>query len=164
VIAVTSTPWVERVSALGADVVIDRHQEEWPAVAKSAAPGGVNVVVDSVGAPMWSDFTRLLAPGGRVVSYGATGGFEVRLDLRHHFWKQTEFLGSTMGGPDDYRAAISAVVRGEVEPPIHARFPLERCAEAHALLETGGVFGKLVVDPWAGDAAGNDMDRMGAQG
>jgi len=152
VIAVTSTPWVSRVEALGADVVLDRSAGDWATAARAAARGGVNVVVDSVGGPMWDGLARTLAPGGRIVSYGATGGPKVEVDLRHHFWKQTEFLGSTMGSPEDYRAAMSAVVRGEVRPPIHVTLPLTRCAEAHELLEGGGVFGKVVLNPWAEEA------------
>jgi len=148
VIAVTSTPWTERVEALGADVVLDRTAGDWATAARAAARGGVNVVLDSVGGPMWDGIVKALAPGARVVSYGATGGPKVTLDLRHHFWKQTEFLGSTMGSPEDYRAAMAAVVAGDVRPPIHATLPLSECAAAHAMLEAGEVFGKVVLKPW----------------
>jgi NADPH:quinone reductase-like Zn-dependent oxidoreductase len=149
VVALTSTPWVERVEALGAEVVLDRHEGEWAKAARAAADRrGIDVVIDSVGGAIWADAIRLLAPGGRFVSYGATGGPKVEIDLRHHFWKQTEFLGSTMGSPADYRAAMAEVVAGRIVPPIHATLPLERCAEAHATLEAGDVFGKLVLHPW----------------
>lgn len=149
VVALTSTPWVEQVEALGADVVLDRNAGEWARAARAAADRrGIDVVVDSVGGAIWADAIRLLAPGGRFVSYGATGGPKVEIDLRHHFWKQTEFLGSTMGSPEDYRASMGEIVAGRIVPPIHATLPLERCAEAHEILEAGGVFGKLVLHPW----------------
>ncbi|MDT8370157.1 MAG: zinc-binding dehydrogenase [Longimicrobiales bacterium] len=156
VVAVTSTPWVERVEALGADLVLDRTAggtgtADWATGARSATGGrGVDLVLDSVGAPMWAGITRALAPGGRVVSYGATGGARVEIDLRHHFWKQTSFLGSTMGSPSDYRAAMRAVAAGAVTPVIHARLPLDDIAEAHRMLEAGEVFGKVVVLPGSG--------------
>ncbi len=159
VIAVTSTPWIEQVEALGADLVIDRTAGDWSTVARAAARGGVNVVVDSVGAPMWDGIVRALAPGARVASYGATTGPKVSIDLRHHFWKQTEFLGSTMGSPEDYRAAMSAVAREEVRPPIHSVLPLDRCAAAHEELEAGRVFGKIVLKPWASVGTSEESNR-----
>ncbi len=153
VVAVTSTPWVDRVQALGADLVIDRTAGDWATIAGTVREGhGVDLVIDSVGAPMWRGISRALAPGGRVVSYGATGGPKVEIDLRHHFWKQTSFMGSTMGSPPEYRAAMRAVAEGKVKPPIHATLPLAACADAHEMLEAGEVFGKIVLRPWPDDA------------
>jgi NADPH:quinone reductase-like Zn-dependent oxidoreductase len=157
VVAVTSTPWVDHVKALGADLVVDRTAGDWAITAATVHDGrGVDLVVDSVGEPMWRGISRSLAPGGRVVSYGATGGPKVEIDLRHHFWKQTSFMGTTMGSPQDYRAAMRAVVDGKVSPPIHATLPLARCAEAHRRLEAGQVFGKIVLHPWDDDEGGAD--------
>jgi len=148
VIAVTSTPWVEQVKDLGADMVLDRTAGDWATIAGTVRDGhGVDLVLDSVGAPMWKDLARSLATGGRIVSYGATGGPKVEIDLRHHFWKQTSFLGTTMGSPEDYRAAMRTVADGEVHPVIHATLPLVRCADAHRMLEAGEVFGKVVLTP-----------------
>lgn len=148
VIAVTSTPWVDRVRELGADLVLDRTAGDWATIAGTVRDGhGVDLVLDSVGAPMWRGISKTLAPGGRVVSYGATGGPKVEIDLRHHFWKQTSFLGSTMGSPEDYRAAMRAVAKGDVRPVVHTTLPLARCADAHRMLEAGDVFGKVVLTP-----------------
>lgn len=149
VMALTSTPWVERVRGLGADVVLDRLHPDWMDRARAALDGaGVDVVLDSVGAALWESLTRLLGPCGRLVSYGATTGAKVQIDLRHHFWKQTAFLGSTMGTPQEYRAAMAAVFRGDATPVIHTRMGLDRLADAHRLLEAGEVFGKVVIHPW----------------
>ena len=159
VVAVTSTPWLEHVEALGADLVLDRTAGDWATVASTVRGGhGVDLAIDSVGAPMWKGVSRALAPGGRIVSYGATGGPKVEVDLRHHFWKQTSFLGTTMGSPEDYRAAMRSVAEGRVRPPIHGALPLSRCAEAHRLLESGGVFGKLVIRPWGDPPHGETGD------
>jgi NADPH:quinone reductase-like Zn-dependent oxidoreductase len=164
VVAVTSTPWVDRVESLGADLVIDRTAGDWATIASTVRDGhGVDLVVDSVGAPMWRGISRALAPGGRVVSYGSTGGPKVEIDLRHHFWKQTNFMGTTMGSPEDYRAAMRAVVDGQVAPPIHATLPLARCADAHRMLEAGDVFGKVVLDPW-GDGVDGAGERSAGGG
>jgi len=149
VFAVTSGPEnMARVEALGAHRVYDRLARDVPrAIWQDTRKEGMDLVVDSVGGPDWNRWIRSLAPGGRLVCYGATAGALVETDLRLLFWKQASLLGSTMGNPEEYRAAMGLVFRGEVSPVIHRRFPLEEIRAAHSLLEEGGVFGKVVVLP-----------------
>jgi NADPH:quinone reductase-like Zn-dependent oxidoreductase len=84
---------------------------------------------------------------GRVVSYGATAGPKVQVDLRHLFWKQLSILGSTMGRPEEFRRVMGLVFEGVVAPVIDRVLPLEKARAAHELLEAGEVFGKLVLVP-----------------
>lgn len=140
---------VARLLELGAHHALDRREGEPKALFRDAiGRRGVDLVVDSVGEAIWNDVLRALAPAGRLVSYGATAGPRVSLDLRHVFWKQLSILGTTMGSPDDFTRAMDWVFRGEVRPVIHARVDLDGVRDAHALLEGGGVFGKIVVFPW----------------
>ena len=149
VYAVTSGPTnVERVRALGADVVYDRlevdfSKELW----RDTAKRGVDLVLDSVGEPMWEGCLRALAVRGRIVSYGGTGGPMVASDIRAIFWKQLSILGSTMGPPEDFRRVMSLVFKGRLTPSIHEVIPLEKARRAHEFLEAGEVFGKLVLVP-----------------
>jgi NADPH:quinone reductase-like Zn-dependent oxidoreductase len=148
VYAVTSTAHVERVRALGADVVYDRAQvdhskELW----KDTAKRGVDIVLDSVGSAMWSANVRSLARGGRLVVYGATTGHDSQTDLRVVFWKQIEIAGSTMSNRAEFRAAMEHVFAGRLDPIVDVDWPLERAAEAHARLEAGAAFGKIVLRP-----------------
>lgn len=147
--AVTSGPDnVERVKALGAHVVYDRLQVDAPVqVWKDTGKEGVDVVVDSVGGTQWNAWVRSLAPGGRLVCYGATTGPRVETDLRLLFWKQASLLGTTMGSPREYREAMHLVFDGKVSPLIHSILPLAEARQAHELLEAGSVFGKLVLQP-----------------
>jgi NADPH:quinone reductase-like Zn-dependent oxidoreductase len=142
---------VARVGELGAHRVYDRTVEgggRWgPSLKHDTGGRGVDVVLDSVGAALWGSLLRVVAVKGRIVSYGATTGHAAPLDLRHLFWKQFEVLGSTMGTPGEFRAAMEMVFRGEVAPPIHAVLDLEDARRAHELLEEGRVFGKLVLRP-----------------
>lgn len=139
---------VARVQELGAHHAYDRLEEDWVSgVRRDTAKAGVDVILDSVGGPMWAGMMRVLGVQGRLVSYGATAGPKVELDMRHVFWKQLSVMGSTMGSPTEYRAAMRAVFRGEMAPVIHDVFPLDRTREAHELLEAGEVFGKVVVKP-----------------
>lgn len=149
VLAVTSGPEnVERTLALGAHHAWDRLEEDWVAAVKRETDGrGVDVILDSVGGPLWAGMMRSLGVMGRLVSYGATAGPKVEVDLRHVFWKQLSLMGSTMGSPEEFRAVMRLVFQGEMEPVIHRVMPLEEAAAAHRLLETGDVFGKVVLVP-----------------
>ena len=148
VFALTSGPEnVARVQELGADVAIDRLEGD-PAEQIRGVVGrrGVDLVVDSVGEALWGAVLRALAPGGRLVCYGATTGPKVTTDLRHVFWKQLSILGTTMGSPSEFREAMGMVFSGQVRPVVDDRISLDRVREGHERLEAGGVFGKIVVE------------------
>jgi len=147
VIAISSGPEnVRRVGELGADVVIDRLAEDVDARIVDATAGrGVDVVLDSVGEATWKTLLRALGPGGRVVVYGATTGPKVNLHLAHVFWKQLSVIGTTMSSRREFEEVMSRVVAGELQPVVDAMLPLEQIRNAHERLESGNVFGKLVL-------------------
>ena len=149
VFAVTSGPdKVERVRELGADVVIDRMEEDFSSVVwEETGKRGVDVVLDSVGEAIWEDCVRCLAKRGRLVTYGATTGPDGALDIRRMFWKQIEVMGSTMGGQAEFEEVMGLVFSGRLEPVIDVAWPLERIADAHERLEAGEQFGKVVLIP-----------------
>ncbi len=137
-----------RVGELGADVALDRSSGDPRELIREATGSrGVDVVLDSVGEVLMGTLIRALAPGGRLVTYGATTGPKPKVDLRHVFWKQLSILGTTMGSPREFREAMEQVFLGHVQPVIHSTVGLEGVAGAHELLEEGGVFGKIVVRP-----------------
>jgi NADPH:quinone reductase-like Zn-dependent oxidoreductase len=139
---------VRRLEELGAHRAMDRTRAPVKTLFLEALGSrGVDLIVDSVGAPLWPVLLRALAPGGRLVTYGATAGPEASVDLRHVFWKQLSLLGTTMGSPAEFTRAMEAVFRGEVRPVIHTTVPLEGVRDAHVQLESGHVFGKIVVTP-----------------
>ncbi len=149
VLAVTSGPdSVARVRQLGAHAVWDRLEEDWVAGVRSETRGaGVDVILDSVGGPMWKGMLRSLGVQGRLVSYGATAGPRVEIDLRHVFWKQLSIMGSTMGRPEEFRRVMRLGFEGAMAPVVDRVLPLEEAQRAHELLEAGEVFGKLVLVP-----------------
>jgi NADPH2:quinone reductase len=149
VFAVTSgTENVERVRALGADVVYDRlrvdySRELW----KDTAKRGVHLVLDSVGEALWEQNLRSLAVRGRLVTYGATTGAAGSTEIRRLFWRQLSILGSTMGTPTEYRHVMRLVFARRLSPVLHEVMPLADARRAHEMLEAGDVFGKLVLVP-----------------
>jgi NADPH:quinone reductase-like Zn-dependent oxidoreductase len=61
------------------------------------------------------------------------------------WWKQLTILGSTMGTPDDFRGVYDLIAAGKVRPVVDAVFPLADAGAAHARLEAGEQFGKIVL-------------------
>lgn len=149
VFAVTSgADNVERVRALGAHVVYNRGEEDFSrAVFRDTAKRGVDVVVENVGEPTWKGSLRALAPGGRLVTYGATAGHRAETDLRVLFWRQLQIIGTTMASRGEFEAMLRVALRGELRPVIDTVLPLDRAREAHEHLEAGGQFGKVVLVP-----------------
>ncbi len=149
VMAVTSgAENAARVRGLGAECVIDRLSENVVEGVKEATAGaGVDVVLDSVGEAMWPDLLRCLGRSGRLVTYGATTGARVGLDVRHVFWKQLQVIGSTMASRDEFEAVLEHVSEGRFQPIVDAVWPLGQIRQAHERLEAGAVFGKLVLTP-----------------
>ena len=149
VFAVTSSEVnVQRVRRLGAHHVFDRTTTDWGReIHRITRKRGVDLCLDSVGEAIWPQLLRGLAVRGRLVSFGATTGAAGKVDIRLLFWRQLSILGSTMGTPAEFRTAMDLVFRGVVAPPVHAVLPLSEARRAHALLEAGEVFGKLVLAP-----------------
>ncbi len=136
----------ERARALGADVIIDRSQENWSrAVWQQTNRRGVDVVVDNVGAATFFDSIRALAKGGRLVTVGNTSGPKTELDIRYIWSKQIGILGSTMGNRDDFARVMSLVFSGKLRAVVDRIMPLAAAREAQALLERGEQFGKIVL-------------------
>ncbi len=148
VFAVTTGENVERVRALGADVVYDRGQVDFSReVWKDTGKRGVDVILDSVGQATWTRNVRALARGGRLVVYGATTGPEAVTDLRVLFWKQAEILGTTMANRAEFDTIMRLVARGDLRPVVDTTMPLDQVARAHERLEAGQQFGKIVLLP-----------------
>ncbi|MFS8636579.1 MAG: zinc-binding dehydrogenase [Gemmatimonadota bacterium] len=148
VFAVTTAENVERVKALGADVVFDRKAVDFSAeVWKATGKRGVDVIFDSVGEATFGQNLRALARGGRLVVYGATTGPNGAIDLRNLFWKQFEVVGTTMASRSEFETVMKLVFRGAYEPVIDVVLPLDRAREAHERLERGEQFGKIVLVP-----------------
>ena len=148
VFAVTSTPYVERVKALGADVVYDRADGDFSTrLWKDTGRRGVDIVLDSVGSALWQQNVRSLARRGRMVVYGGTTGPKVEIDVRQMFWKQTCIMGTTMSSRTEFETAMRLVFGGELQPVVDSVLPLEEIRSAHDRIEAGDVFGKIVLVP-----------------
>jgi NADPH:quinone reductase-like Zn-dependent oxidoreductase len=149
VFAVTSGAHKVRLcQELGAEVVYDRSEVPFSrAVWRDTNKKGVDVVFDTAGELVWNDCLRSLAPCGRLVTSGATTGSRGVTEIRLVFWKQLSILGSTMGSPTEFRRVMRLVFAGALHAVIHEVIPMAEAQRAHELLESGSVFGKVVLVP-----------------
>ena len=131
---------------LGADDAIDSTREDVAKRVKELTGGrGVDLVIEHVGAATWQSSVRSLAKGGRLVTCGATTGFETTLDLRHLFARQLTFAGSYMGSKAELLMVCGGFFSGFYTPVIDSTYPLRDVAEAQRRLEAGSQFGKIVL-------------------
>ena len=134
-----------KARALGADETLLHGGEFAREVKKLTGGRGVDVVFEHVGAATWEQSIFSLKPGGRLVTCGATTGFESKININYIFGRQLSILGSFMGEKSELFAALELFKRGLLKPVVDTVFPLERAADAHRRLENREQFGKVVL-------------------
>jgi len=131
---------------LGADETINYSNDKWPKEVKRLTAGrGVDVVFEHTGAATWPGSILSLKRGGRLVTCGATSGFDAHTDLRHVFYRHLTILGSMMGSKADLLAAMKFIESGQIRAVIDRTLPLAEAGKAHELMEDRAQFGKLVL-------------------
>ena len=139
--------------ALGADLSLDARTDDLEAAINGF--GGVDVVLDMVGADYAALNQTVLKASGRWVVIATLSGARAEIDLARLMMKRIVLTGSTLRGrPADEKARLIAAVEatvwpwvaaGQVRPPVEATFPLEQASAAHFRLEAGGHVGKVVL-------------------
>lgn len=133
---------------LGAEEALDHRDAGWGKQLKKLTDGrGVDVVVEHVGPATWKTSMAVLARNGRLVTCGGTTGAVVEIALPHLFIKNQSVLGSTMGPRSAYPEIFALLARGVFRPVVDRVLPLSKVREAHELLESRAVVGKVVLVP-----------------
>ena len=109
--------------------------------------GGVDVVINFIGGDSWAAALRCIAPGGRMLTCGATAGFNPPTDIRYIWTYEQTIIGSNGWMPADQVALLELVAGGELLPEIHAVRPLEETAASIQELADRQVVGKIVITP-----------------
>jgi len=139
---------LEKARALGADDVINYTRADWPKeVRRLTDKKGVEVVFEHTGAETWPGSISSLARDGRLVTCGATSGYDARTDLRQVFYRHVSLLGSFMGSKAELLDAMKFVERGSIRAVVDRTLPLAEARHAHELMEDRAQFGKLVLVP-----------------
>ena len=144
----SSADKLRRLKELGADYVIDYTKEDFSKKAwEISGKRGVDVLVNYTGGDTWVPSLRTLATHGRLLTCGATAGFDPKTDIRYIWRREVNIIGANGWTREDLEALLIEVERGTIKPIIDRVFPLAESAEAMRLLQDREVFGKVIVTP-----------------
>lgn len=157
IVCASSDEKLARLAALGADVGINYATSDWVqacrerfgrARAFGEDQGGIDVVVNFTGGDTWTKSLRVLRRDGRLLTCGATAGYDPEEDLRFIWTFELNVIGSDGWSRDDVLALLDLVKTGRLTPVLHPkRFPIAEGAMAMRLLDDRQVFGKVIVEP-----------------
>src|SRR5712691_7805785 len=147
VIATTgSDEKLAKAKELGADEVINYTRDDWPKEVKRLTNRkGVDVVFEHTGAETWPGSLASLKNNGRLVTCGATSGFDARTDIRQIFYRHLTILGSFMGAKGELLEAMKFIESGRIRAVVDQSMSLSEARRAHELMEDRMQFGKLVL-------------------
>lgn len=156
---VSSASKGEFAKELGAEHVINRKAENIAErVAAITGGRGVDIVIDPVGGPSFTDNLALIGSMGIVINYGGLAGRaegDLLAAMRKHNAKcpavRTFTIHNFDHRPDDRRAGMRALIdmlaAGAISPRIHGHLHLSEAKTAHEMIERGEVMGKLILTP-----------------
>ncbi len=158
VIVTGSAAWkLDKLKQIGADHVIDTSKEDFVEVVQGHCgrprmfdhSGGVDVVINYIGGDTWAQSLRCLKTDGRMLTCGATAGFEPSTDIRYIWTFEQNIIGSNGWLPNEQVAVLEMVATGKLEPVIHATRPLSQIATSMRELIDREVVGKSILLPGA---------------
>lgn len=160
VIGVVGGPDKARIAReLGADLVVDRHEQDFVEVVKAETGGrGADVVYDPVGGDTYRRSTKCIAFEGRILVVGFAGGEIQSAALNHALVKNYSIVGLHWGLYNDrdpaavaecHRDLTELAARGAVRPLVSERLPLDEVATGVQRLADGGTVGRVVYDAGA---------------
>lgn len=159
-VAVTagSAEKLERCRELGADILINYHEQDFVQELRKATDGaGADVILDIIGAKYLDRNVKALAVNGRLAIIGLQGGVKGELNLNALLSKRGAVTATSLRArPEAEKASIVAAVRehvwplvaaGRVRPVVDRTVPMRDAAEAHRAMEAGGHVGKILLVP-----------------
>ncbi|MEE2933845.1 MAG: NAD(P)H-quinone oxidoreductase [Pseudomonadota bacterium] len=138
---------------LGADKVIDYKNEDFVEIVREA--GGADVILDTVGGPYVERNIKAAKHEGKIVQLAFNLGSKLEINLMPIMLKRLVYTGSTLRSrPETFKAEIAKqllknvwpkVNDGSIKPMVKQIIPLEKAAEAHALMESATHLGKIML-------------------
>ncbi len=155
-VTVKSQDKADYCQALGAEAAIIYPEQDFVEAVKALTDGrGVDVILDMVAGDYIARDLKCLAVDGRLVIIATQGGMQANFHAAHLMVKRQTITGSTLRPQsdaqkqaitDDIKARVwPSILDGRLHQPIQACFDLEQASEAHRLLESGSVMGKIVL-------------------
>jgi NADPH:quinone reductase and related Zn-dependent oxidoreductases len=155
IVCASSAEKLEQLKALGADHGIDYTKDDfmkevWRLFGKPdrrSTAGGVDVVVNYTGGDTWVPSLRCMRRGGRLLTCGATAGFDPTEDLRYIWTYELQVLGSNGWTRQDLHDLLKLCQEGQLSPVIGGVYSLDDGIAALEAMESRTLFGKLIVKP-----------------
>lgn len=139
---------LERLAQLGAHHLIDYSTEDFSRAAWDiSGKKGVDVCINFTGGDTWVPSIRAVRPQGRILTCGATAGYDPKEDLRFIWVREINILGSNGWRRDDIEWVLNAVSGKRVDPCVDRVFPLTQAVDAMRTLEDRRILGKVIVAP-----------------
>lgn len=155
VVGASSEEKIGRLKELGADWGINYIEKafEKELFAKYGKPhrrsfdGGVDVMVNFTGGDTWVPSLKALKRGGKLLTCGATAGYDPKTDIRYIWTFELKLLGSNSWTVEDLESLMAMIQDGRMDPPIDCIYSLDESGEALRVIEDREVFGKVIVAP-----------------
>ena len=146
---------LDRLKELGSDHVLNYNEvdfrkeinEMYGKPHRRTYDGGVDVVVNFTGGDTWVNSFKCMKRGGRLLTCGATAGFDPKTDIRYIWTFELKICGSNSWTKEDLTDLMSYIQDGSMEPVIDTTLPLEQGAEGVRMIEDREVFGKIIIEP-----------------
>jgi len=143
VIAQCAVEKKEEVIQIGADKIVFRNSDLLKEIGRDA----VDIVIDLVGGPKWTQLLDILKPGGRYATSGAIAGPIVKLDLRTLYLKDLTLYGCTFQSKEVFRNIIKYIEENKIKPLVAKSYPLKEIKNAQLDFLSKKFTGKLVLVP-----------------
>ncbi|MFZ0599800.1 MAG: zinc-binding dehydrogenase, partial [Roseiarcus sp.] len=150
----SSAERADRLKGIGADHVIDTSTQNYVAEVhklygkpRTRGGGGVDVIVNYTGGDTWAECFRALTRNGRLLTCGATAGYDPKTDIRYIWSYEFNIIGSNGWTREDQIELLRRIAEGRLKPIKHFVLPLSRFREAMKDLIDRKVFGKAVLTP-----------------
>ena len=147
----------KRLAELGADKTINYIEKDFmkevfamygkPTRRGAGSDQGVDVVVNYPGGDTWVKSMKVLKVGGRLLTCGATAGYDPQEDIRFIWTFELKVLGSNGWARSDIVTLLEMVQQGKLKVLVDKVYKLEEAREALRVIEDREVFGKIVVAP-----------------
>ncbi len=139
---------LQRAKALGAHHLINYSEGNFAErVLELTGGSGVDVIMEHIGGSVFTRSLECLKTDGVIVTVGAHAGEVVSLDIIPFFRRQLRLVGSKNASVTELRTVMGFVAEGKLKPVIHRSFPLAEAAEAHRVVDSREIFGKVLLLP-----------------
>jgi NADPH:quinone reductase-like Zn-dependent oxidoreductase len=148
VIAAAGADWkLERAQEFGADEGVNYREAGWSDTVRILTDGrGVDVVFENISSmELWPESLKSLANRGRLVTCGAHGGGHVDVDMNDFYRRHLSIISAAAAPKEQVQTVYRLAGEGKLRAPIHHVFPLEEVREAHELVSSRDIFGRVVL-------------------